>query len=106
MDTELGWKEAIVAVLSATKAPMRYTDIAEEILSRKLREVTATPPATVAATIAQSFKNEKEHSPFVRVSRGVYGLRDTQTETPAIAQEEQEEAEGAATDGIEACQFL
>jgi len=61
-----------------------------------LREVTATPPATVAATIAQSFKNDGERSPFVRVGRGVYALRDAQKGTRASAQKEQEEAEELA----------
>jgi hypothetical protein len=96
VETELGWKEAIIAVLSAAKAPMHYADIATDIFARELRaEQTATPAATVAATIAQSFKNDGENSPFVRVSRGVYGLR-TQAEAPVIVQKEQAEAEELA----------
>jgi hypothetical protein len=75
METELGWKEAIIAVLSAANAPMHYVEIAEQIFERSLRtEQTATPANTVAATIGQSFRNEGENSPFVRVSRGVYAL--------------------------------
>jgi HB1/ASXL restriction endonuclease-like protein with HTH domain len=97
METELGWKEAIIEVLSAAKTPMHYADIAAEIFSRKLRsDPTATPAATVAATIGQSFKYDGEHSRFVRVSRGVYGLRGAQTEAPAVAQKEQAEAEELA----------
>jgi HB1/ASXL restriction endonuclease-like protein with HTH domain len=97
METELGWKEAIMAVLSAAKTPMHYADIAAEIFSRELREEpTATPARTVAATIAQSFRNDGEHSPFIRVSRGVYSLRGTQTEAPAIVQKGQAEAEELA----------
>jgi len=90
METDLGLKEAIIAVLSAAKAPMHYTDIATELLFlRELRaEPTATPAATVAATIRRSFKHDGEHSPFIRVSKGVYGLRRTQTEAPAAKKEQ------------------
>ena len=96
METELGWKEAIIDVLSRAKTPMRYTDIAEEIISRRLRAETATPANTVAATIALSFKNDGEHSPFIAVSRGVYRLRGTQTEAQINAQKEESEAEELA----------
>jgi hypothetical protein len=97
METELEWKDAIIAVLRAAKAPMHYAEIPEQIFERGLRvEQTATPAATVAAFIARSLKNEREHSPFVRVSRGVYALRGGQTEASAIAQTELEEAEEPA----------
>ncbi len=89
VETELGWKEAIITVLTAAKAPMHYVQIAQQIFERGLKkDPTATPAATVAATIAQSFRNDGENSPFIRVSRGVYGLRSAQKEAPAIAQKE------------------
>jgi hypothetical protein len=89
METELGWKEAIVAVLTAADTPMHYVEIARQIYERGLRtEQTATPADTVASTLAQSFKYEGEQSPFIRVSRGIYGLRSVQREAPAIAQRE------------------
>jgi hypothetical protein len=67
--------------------------------SRELRaEQTATPAATVAATIAQSFKNDGEHSPFIRVSRGVYSLRETQLEAPAKQAEAEELAEAESSE--------
>jgi hypothetical protein len=73
---ELEWKEGIIAVLNAANAPMHYVEIAEQIFERGLRmEQAATPAATVAATIAQSFKNDGEHSPFIRLGKGVYALR-------------------------------
>jgi len=101
MEAELGWKEAIIEVLKAANAPMHYSDIAEEIFKRGLRtEPTATPPATVAATIGQSFKNDQEHSPFIRVSRGVYALRGIQKEALAIAQEELAETESSEVTGL------
>jgi hypothetical protein len=93
METELGWKDAIMAVLTANKAPMHYVEIAERIFERGLRTgQTATPAATVAATIGQSMQYD-DPSPFIRVSRGVYGLREPQEETPATAKAEQVETE-------------
>jgi hypothetical protein len=101
METELGWKDSIIAVLSAAKAPMHYVEIAEQIFERGLRtEQTATPAATVAATIGQAFKNEGEHSPFIRVSRGVYALRSNQKEAPVIAQKELAETESSEVTGL------
>jgi hypothetical protein len=101
METELGWRDAIIAVLKASKEPKHYVEIAEQIFERRLRtEQTATPAATVAATLAQSFKNDGEHSPFVRVSRGVYALRSIQKEAPAIAQEELAATESSEVTGL------
>jgi hypothetical protein len=75
MENEIGWKEAIVAILEEAQAPLHYSQIAERIYERKLRtEQTATPANTVAAAIAASFKNEGKNSPFRRTSRGYYPL--------------------------------
>lgn len=56
---------------------MHYTAIAEEIAARKLRgdDLGATPANTVATVITVSMRDEGTNSPFVRVERGVYGLR-------------------------------
>jgi hypothetical protein len=73
---ELGWRDAIVKVLAEAGEPMRYTDIAEAIATRALKtRVGATPAASVAATISVSLRDEGDTSPFVKVSRAVYGLR-------------------------------
>jgi len=101
MDSELGWKDAIIVVLKDSNAPMHYVEIAEKVFERSLRtEMTATPAATVAATLAQSFKNEGEHSPFVRVSRGVYALRGIQEDAPSIAQKELAATETSEETGL------
>jgi hypothetical protein len=53
METELGWKDCIIAVLNAAGVPMHYVEIAEQIFERGQRkEQTAAPAATVRATIA------------------------------------------------------
>jgi hypothetical protein len=74
---KLTWREAVETVLGDSVDPMHYTDIAEEIANRKLRgdELGATPASTVATIITVSMRDEGSRSPFVRVERGVYGLR-------------------------------
>lgn len=55
---------------------MHYTDIAEAIIERKLRQkVGATPASTVAANITTDIKQFGDESDFVRVKRGEYMLR-------------------------------
>ncbi len=74
---ELGWRDAIVRVLQGSMEPLHYTDIAEAIAEQRLRtEFGATPAASVNAIISVSIQNEGEESPFIRVGRGLYGLRD------------------------------
>ena len=72
------WREAVEKVLGDAADPMHYTDIAEEIAAQELRggdELGATPANTVSATITNSLRDEGDLSPFVRIERGVYGLR-------------------------------
>jgi hypothetical protein len=75
---KLTWRDAIETVLRDSADPMHYTDIAEEVATRKLRgdELGATPANTVATVITVSMRDEGSHSPFVRTERGVYALRD------------------------------
>jgi hypothetical protein len=72
----LAWPAAIQRILEESGKPMHYTEIAQQILDRKLRkDVGATPASTVNANISWSLKHEPEESPFERVDRGVYKLR-------------------------------
>jgi|SRR5580692_750564 hypothetical protein len=65
------WKDAIVKVLSDAGTPIHYTEIAEQIVERGLREeLTATPANTVAAIITISLKNEATQSPFFEALAG------------------------------------
>jgi len=92
-DQDLSWKDAIKMVLIDAVDPMHYTDIADQIIERGLRtEVGATPAATVSSTITVSINSEQERSPFIRISRGYYALRDTDGSTP-IEQVGAEEAD-------------
>jgi HB1, ASXL, restriction endonuclease HTH domain len=86
--SDLGWKEAIIKVLESSPEPMHYTDIAEAIVERGLRsEVGATPPTSVAATISMSLQNDGEESPFKRVTRGNYTLKEKVTEPETVSAE-------------------
>jgi hypothetical protein len=76
MPEDLGWKEAITEILRNSDEPLHYTDIADRIAAQQLRpEFGATPAASVNATISLSLKDDGDHSPFVRVGRGYYHLR-------------------------------
>jgi len=75
---EKSWKEAIIKVLTESATPMHYTEISENILSRGYYETDgATPAATVNAQMASSIKHDGEKSPFMRVGKGVFALRNS-----------------------------
>jgi len=54
---------------------MHYKDIADAIVSRKLRKTTATPAQTVAARIATNIKRLGARSRFAKVGRGEFILK-------------------------------
>lgn len=71
------WKDAIIEVLAASSEPLHYHDITERILATGSKKTSgATPDATVNAQIAASIKHDGKSSPFMRVSKGVFTLRD------------------------------
>lgn len=79
---EKSWKEAIKKVLREAATPLRYTEISEQILSRGYYETDgATPAATVNAQISSSIKHDGEKSPFVRVGKGTFALK----QSPSVA---------------------
>ena len=74
---DMPWNEAIIKVLKESDSAMRYTDIAEKVVEDKLREsVGATPAATVNAYITSSIKKDATNSPFIKVGKGEYFLRE------------------------------
>lgn len=74
---EIGWKEAVLEVLNASDEPMHYTDIAAEVSNKGLKSDLGPRPATAVSTvISVSFKTENDASPFVRIGRGMYWLKD------------------------------
>lgn len=77
MTTELTWRKAIEKVLQDAEGAMHYKDIADEIVSRRLRiNVGATPAATVSANLTTTIAKDGEKSPFQKVGRGEYILRN------------------------------
>jgi len=81
-EDKLSWFEAITSVLSSANSAMHYTDIADQIASLKYRvNLGATPAATVNSVISGDIKQYVDNSTFVRVSRGMYWLRNQPTTT-------------------------
>ena len=100
MPKELTWRKAIDKILAASPTPLHYNEITEQIISEKLRtSVGATPAATVNAQISASIKHEGKKSPYVRVSKGTFTLKDRASEssvkpkklTPEVIESEDEE---------------
>ncbi len=77
MSEELQWRDAVVEVLESSAAnSMHYTNIAEEIERLELREsLGATPHVSVNVAIGNDLRANGALSQFVKVGKGVYGLR-------------------------------
>ncbi|MEQ1637333.1 MAG: HTH domain-containing protein [Methylococcales bacterium] len=74
---EKSWKSAINKVLAESETPLHYTEISEQILSRGYYETDgATPAATVNAQLASSIKHDGDKSPFMRVGKGIFTLKN------------------------------
>lgn len=77
---EKSWKEAIKKVLAESETPLHYTEISERILSRGYYQTDgATPAATVSAQLTWSIKHDSENSPFMRVGKGMFALKNSPT---------------------------
>lgn len=75
---EKSWKEAIKRVLKEADAPLHYTEISEQILARGYYFTDgATPAATVNAQLSSSVKHDGDKSPFIRVGKGMFSLRNS-----------------------------
>lgn len=74
---EKSWKEAIKKVLSESSTPLHYTEISELILTRGYYSTDgATPAATVNAQLTSSIKHDGENSPFIRIGKGIFSLKN------------------------------
>jgi hypothetical protein len=72
----MSWREAIESVLREEARPLHYAEISELVLSRGYYKTDgATPDATVNAQITTSLKYDGVKSPFAKVGRGIYTLR-------------------------------
>jgi hypothetical protein len=80
---KLSWTDAITKVLQDAREPLHYQEITSRILSSGLKTTEgATPYATVNAQIAASIKHDGEQSPYVRVSKGIFTLRQPSAVLP------------------------
>ena len=74
---EITWKAAINKVLLEANTPLHYTEITGCIISEGLKtNFGATPSATVNAQIASSIKHQGEKSPYIRVGKGIFAMRN------------------------------
>ena len=74
------WKEAIIKVLQEASSPLHVNEIATRIKASGLRHsLGATPEATVGAQIYMSIKNQGNASPFIKVSKQTFALRECST---------------------------
>lgn len=88
------WKDAIIQVLRDNAEPLHYTDIAEAIVERRLKDTLgATPARTVSGTITTSLNREGDNSPFLRISKGYYALKESVGLVPQVAIPLEEEAQ-------------
>ncbi|MGO9156650.1 winged helix-turn-helix domain-containing protein [Mycobacterium sp.] len=93
---DMPWRKAIEKTLRDSGEPTHYADIAQKIIDTGYRlNVGATPAATVAANLSESIRKEP-NSPFIKVERGVYALRNAERTRAAKGVEEADEAQEAA----------
>ncbi len=85
---EQSWKNAIIAVLKDAKHPLHYREITERILARGLKTTDgATPDATVGANITASIKHDRDASPYIKVGKGIFALRELEAQPTTIEPE-------------------
>jgi hypothetical protein len=79
--TPLSWQKAITQVLQEAGEPLHYQEITSRILTTGLKVTAgATPYATVNAQIAASIKHQGPKSPYRRVAKGVFTLKNMPSE--------------------------
>ena len=80
----LSFADAAEIVLKASKTPLHSKQIAALAIEQGLVETKGkTPEATMAAVLSIRIKSKGAAGRFVRVRRGVYGLRGVHAEADA-----------------------
>ena len=99
-DSNLKWEPAIIEILKRD-GPLHYEEITKRIIEEGLRDnVGATPARSVNRAITISINSLSEESPFVRVERGVYDVKEKDKLRKEIEQEEQEKGNLIAAFGM------
>lgn len=84
---ERTWRDAIIRVLREAQKPLEYAEISERILTQGYYKPDgATPRATVNAQITGSIKHQGTASPFIKIGRGVFGLKEGASPVGAAVQ--------------------
>lgn len=81
-EQNLSWDEAIQQVLREAGSALSYIEIAQRIADQQLRKVGANPNSSVAVHLSGSL--QEPNSPFQRVARGQYALRES-LRAPTVA---------------------
>ncbi|XDE60630.1 winged helix-turn-helix domain-containing protein [Arthrospira platensis BEA 1257B] len=72
----MSFADAAIQVLEDVGSPLHYRKIAEIAIARNLIPTNGkSPEATLNAIIAVEIKQKGDHSRFVKINRGVFGLR-------------------------------
>lgn len=104
---EKSWKEAIKKVLAESSTPLHYTEISEQILSRGYYATDgATPAATVSAQLTSSIKHDGEKSPFIRVGKGIFALKNSPAAQVSTTPSEQKTPETLAESDVESSESI
>lgn len=75
MSKDLTWEEAIELVLRSADGPLQRGEIAERIAAQGLRsKLGGNPSASISAILSKALADEA--TPFQRVGRGEYTLKD------------------------------
>ena len=102
MAQQMSWREAVIEVLKDAPEGLSYTEIADQIIAKKLRTTFgATPGCQRNVALSDSIKSDKD-TPFQRIATGRYKLTSTKADfkrdasqensdevTPEIAQKKQ-----------------
>jgi MoxR-like ATPase len=87
------WRDAIIRVLRDSDTPMHPAEIAQAAIANGYFEPEGeSPDRTVSRELSESVRTDATSSPFIRVDRGVYTLRDTNS---ALAQQQVEQSDEA-----------
>jgi len=69
------FKEAAIIILTESKKPLHYGELASKIIKRGLVNTKGkTPDQTLRSLIIRDIQKNGEKSPFVKTSMGHYGL--------------------------------
>ena len=96
---ELTWQQAIKRVLAEADRALHTSEITEQIIDRGLRDsLGATPEATVGAQLYGSIKRKGNDSPYLRVGKATFALKQN-TETNANTDSSDQDNEYTDTEG-------